>query len=103
MRNLLTQKDSGKSTAAMKPKTIDNIDQFGRLISKYNYDIDKSGNKYVASYSIYYYLESGQLYKVMDYDGKNQLQAYYLIAYDDAGNQIEIKKYNENGALIYVK
>jgi len=86
-----------------RTKVVTNIDQFGKIISKYTYKTDRSGYLYTYAYSIYYYSESNQLYKIIDYDGKNNMLAVYLIAYDDAGKQVEIRKYDAQGRLIYIK
>jgi hypothetical protein len=99
----LEQTQQESSTTGGKLEIIENKDQFGRIITKYRYGHDESGNKYIDSYSIYYYGDADELYKVVDYNAKNKMTAYYLIIYDEKEEQIKIKKYDANDNLIYVE
>ncbi|MBN2532946.1 MAG: tetratricopeptide repeat protein [Spirochaetales bacterium] len=102
MEQTIEKNQQERSAMSGRLEVVEHKDRFGRIILKYRYGYDEAGNKYTDSYSIYYYGDFDELYKVVDYNGKNEMTAYYLIIYDEQEEQIKIKKYDENNNLIYV-
>ncbi|MDC7221936.1 MAG: hypothetical protein PQJ59_18540 [Spirochaetales bacterium] len=82
--------------------TETNRDDENVIITQHNYVYDDKGEKVLESYSVYYYDLDNRLYRINEYDDKNNIVNYYLVENDADLGRVIIRKIDRNDKTIVI-